>query len=172
MECCCKGMVDNVDKISRCKVVGYWLDDNTVWINIMYTVACSYVGLEEIKPILRPMTDLGKPIVVKGYNHDKEFTPIVELARAYSAPFEIVEVLKILSFNNSTIVEYIMEDDLTYRLKYIYTLDCFQDGCCDMQAEYAVRIKMLRLICFCILCYTACCHGLELRHYLSRVIAT
>lgn len=104
LTCYCTGMADNDGTPSRCKIVGYWLDNDKVWINIMHTVACYYVGFEEIKPILRPMTDLGRPIVVKGYNHDKEFTPIVELARAYSAPFEIVEVLKILSFNNSTSV--------------------------------------------------------------------
>jgi hypothetical protein len=36
--------------------------------------------IENYKPILRPMSDLTKSIVVKGYNDDKKFVPIVALA--------------------------------------------------------------------------------------------
>lgn len=138
LECCCKGMVDNVDKISRCKVVGYWLDDNTVWINIMYTVACSYVGLEEIKPILRPMSDLSKPIIINGYNHNREFIPIEKLARVYEHPWEIVEVFDIKTSKDSTLIEYTMEDVLTYRFAYIHTIDCFFNYCCYTKTEHTI----------------------------------
>ena len=34
-----------------------------------------------VKPILRPLSDITKPIKVDGYNDSKEFVPIVELAK-------------------------------------------------------------------------------------------
>lgn len=37
-------------------------------------------SMPDIKPLLRPISDLTKPIVVKGYNDDKEFVPMVALA--------------------------------------------------------------------------------------------
>lgn len=36
------------------------------------------------KPILRPMTDLIKPIVVEGYNNGYEFVPLLELIKTES----------------------------------------------------------------------------------------
>lgn len=39
------------------------------------------VPLEDFIPILRPMTDLVKPISVKGYNNGAEFIPIIELTK-------------------------------------------------------------------------------------------
>ena len=51
-------------------------------INYPYLSAknCSGQGfkLKEIKPILRPMSDLVTSIAVKGYNGDKEFIPLIE----------------------------------------------------------------------------------------------
>lgn len=44
---------------------------------------CSGQGfkLNKIKPILHPMSDLTNYIVVKGYNNDEEFIPLIELAK-------------------------------------------------------------------------------------------
>ena len=54
-------------------------------INYPYLSAnnCSGQGfkLKEIKPILHPMSDLTNSIAVKGYNEDKEFIPLIELAK-------------------------------------------------------------------------------------------
>lgn len=42
----------------------------------------SYLSVEEeISPILRPLSDLTKTITHKGYNDDKPFIPLVELAK-------------------------------------------------------------------------------------------
>lgn len=38
--------------------------------------------IEDIKPILRPMEDVTREIVVEGYNGDKPFTPLIEIAKA------------------------------------------------------------------------------------------
>lgn len=40
------------------------------------------IGKGTIIPIFRPLSDLTKPITIEGYNDGKEFTPIVELAKA------------------------------------------------------------------------------------------
>lgn len=46
-------------------------------------------SMSDIKPLLRPISDLTKPIVVKGYNDDKAFVPIVALAEtAYKEVFD------------------------------------------------------------------------------------
>lgn len=37
--------------------------------------------IDDAKPILRPLTDLTKPITQKGYNNGEPFVPIVELAK-------------------------------------------------------------------------------------------
>lgn len=54
-------------------------------INYPYLSArnCSGQGLKlkEVKPILRPMSDLVHSITVKGYNEDKEFIPLIEMAK-------------------------------------------------------------------------------------------
>ena len=54
-------------------------------INYPYLSAnnCSGQGfkLKEIKPILRPMSDLIHSIAVKGYNKDREFIPLIEMAK-------------------------------------------------------------------------------------------
>ncbi len=45
------------------------------------------VPISHIIPILRPLSDLTKPIVQENYNGGKEFVPIVELAKiAWSEP--------------------------------------------------------------------------------------
>lgn len=43
-------------------------------------VTCFY-PINHFKPILRPLSDLTKPIKVPGYNDGKEFVPIIELAK-------------------------------------------------------------------------------------------
>ena len=54
----------------------------------MSSLKCSGEGdyLRRIKPILRPMSDLTKSIVVQGYNDDKEFVPIQYLYDMCSTP--------------------------------------------------------------------------------------
>lgn len=42
---------------------------------------CSCVNIKHIKPILRSMSDLNKPITIKGYNNNKKFNPTLELAK-------------------------------------------------------------------------------------------
>jgi len=54
------------------------------WI-IKY-ITFDYLIHERCKPILRPMSDLTKSIVVKGYNDDKEFVPIQHLYDICSTP--------------------------------------------------------------------------------------
>ncbi len=56
---------------------GYSIDckDTWVWIDVLYEL------LEDVSPILHPMNDLNKAIVVDGYNGGKEFIPFVELAK-------------------------------------------------------------------------------------------
>lgn len=54
------------------------------WI-IKY-ITFDYLIHERCKPILHPMSDLTKPIVVKGYNDDKEFVPIQYLYDICSTP--------------------------------------------------------------------------------------
>ena len=59
------------------------------WI-IKY-ITFDYLIHERCKPILRPMSDIIKPIIVKGYNDDKEFVPIVALAeRAFEIEIDAV----------------------------------------------------------------------------------
>lgn len=41
----------------------------------------NWVWTDNFKPILRPMSDLTKSIVVKGYNEDKEFIPVDHLLK-------------------------------------------------------------------------------------------
>lgn len=41
-----------------------------------------------VKPHLRPLRKLVEPIVVKGYNDDKEFVPIIELARIEGCSYD------------------------------------------------------------------------------------
>lgn len=54
-------------------------------INYPYLSArnCSGQGfrLKDVKPILHPMSDLINSIAVKGYNEDKEFIPLIEMAK-------------------------------------------------------------------------------------------
>ena len=54
-------------------------------INYPYLSANNCIGkgfkLKEIKPILRPMSDLVTSIAVKGYNKDREFIPLIEMAK-------------------------------------------------------------------------------------------
>lgn len=54
-------------------------------INYLYLSArnCSGEGfrMKDIKPALHPMSDLIKSIAVKGYNKNKEFIPLIELAK-------------------------------------------------------------------------------------------
>ena len=54
-------------------------------INYPYLSAkkCSGQGfrLSDIKPILHPMSDLIHSIAVKGYNKDREFIPLIEMAK-------------------------------------------------------------------------------------------
>ena len=54
-------------------------------INYPYLSAnnCSGQGfkLKEVKPILHPMSDLINSIAVKGYNKDREFIPLIEMAK-------------------------------------------------------------------------------------------
>ena len=54
-------------------------------INYPYLSArnCSGHGfrLSDIKPILHPMSDLIHSIAVKGYNKDREFIPLIEMAK-------------------------------------------------------------------------------------------
>lgn len=38
-----------------------------------------YKRVSDFKPLLNPMSAMTKPMVVKGYNNDKEFVPIIEL---------------------------------------------------------------------------------------------
>lgn len=39
--------------------------------------------LDDIKPILRPMSDIRKEIIVEGYNNDNPFTPSIILAKSF-----------------------------------------------------------------------------------------
>lgn len=41
-------------------------------------IKCKREYIINIKPILRPMSDLTKPIKVEGYNEEEEFVPILE----------------------------------------------------------------------------------------------
>src|SRR5574344_1043870 len=54
-------------------------------INYPYLSAnnCSGQGfrLKDVKPLLHPMSDLINSIAVKGYNKDREFIPLIELAK-------------------------------------------------------------------------------------------
>ena len=53
-------------------------------------VSNQYDYVDDIKPILHPMTDLIKPMTVKGYNEGKEFVPLFELAKlAYDEVFGV-----------------------------------------------------------------------------------
>ena len=43
--------------------------------------AFDQVDFNSAKPLLRPMSDLIKPIIVEGYNESREFIPAIELAK-------------------------------------------------------------------------------------------
>ena len=79
--------------------------------------------MSDIKPLLRPMSDLTKSIVVKGYNNDKEFVPIVALAER---AFEI-EINNITGFSQSGKcrgVNFIF-DYVEYGFSYSEDIDAF-----------------------------------------------
>ena len=79
-----------------------------------------------IKPLLRSLDSLTKPITVKGYNYDKEFVPIEEIGEldydtyslyyyknhAIRLPFELIQLLLKWHFNifNLEETEYIKID--------------------------------------------------------------
>lgn len=52
--------------------------------NRMVSISWIYRNIDNgIKPILRPMSDLCKPIIVEGYNNDEEFVPLQKIAEIY-----------------------------------------------------------------------------------------
>lgn len=55
-------------------------DINYPYLNSLKCIAHGF-DVNRIKPILHPMSDLTNYIVVKGYNNDEEFIPLVELAK-------------------------------------------------------------------------------------------
>ena len=63
-------------------------DEKDINYPYLSSLKCSGEGdyLRRIKPILRPMSDLTKSIVVQGYNDDKEFVPIQYLYDMCSTP--------------------------------------------------------------------------------------
>jgi len=64
-------------------IKGAGKDTNDINYFYLNSRICSGQGfkLSGIKPILHPMSDLSNYIVVKGYNNDEEFIPLVELAK-------------------------------------------------------------------------------------------
>lgn len=45
-----------------------------------YRTYSDCIWIQDVKPILRPMSDISKEITVKGYNEDKPFIPIIKIA--------------------------------------------------------------------------------------------
>ena len=100
-------------------------DERDINYPYLNSLKCSGEGdyLRKIKPILRPMSDLTKSIVVKGYNDDKEFVPIVALAER---AFEI-EINNITGFSQSGKcrgVNFIF-DYVEYGFSYSEDIDAF-----------------------------------------------
>ena len=100
-------------------------DEKDINYPYLSSLKCSGEGdyWRRIKPILRPMSDLTKPIVVKGYNDDKEFVPIVALAER---AFEI-EINNITGFSQSGKcrgVNFIF-DYVEYGFSYSEDIDAF-----------------------------------------------
>ena len=86
----------NVLRMDALQVIGYNVWAHQRYINgkkdekdINYThlnsLNCSGEGnlLKKIKPILRPMIDLINSIIVKGYNNNKPFVPLIDMAKYY-----------------------------------------------------------------------------------------
>lgn len=51
------------------------------------------VEYSDFKPILRPLSDLTKPITVEGYNDGKEFVPMEELQKLYPASMKEIRMI-------------------------------------------------------------------------------
>jgi len=58
-------------------------DKNDINYPHLSSLKCTGEGnlLKKIKPILRPMIDLTNSIIVKGYNNNKPFVPLIDMAK-------------------------------------------------------------------------------------------
>ena len=110
-------------------------DERDINYPYLKSLNCSGEGdyLRRIKPILRPMSDLTKSIVVKGYNDDKEFVPLAELKKtAYK------EVYDGYVTNESVLKE--IEPNPKSDGSYMIDNFSFKDGMFEM-LEYGEVIK-------------------------------
>lgn len=114
---------------------GYSIGYHGVWVDLQekegdYPLC---VLLEDVFPILRPMSDIIKPIIVEGYNEGKEFIPLVELAKlAYK---EIYSEYSIGDFNTKKI-EPNPKSDGSYQIGHF----SYKDGMFEF-LEYGEVVK-------------------------------
>lgn len=76
------GEEEDDDILAVFTIIGLEKLKTFTWVKMYNNVSYQ---ISSVKPILRPMTDLIKPIVVEGYNNDEEFVPLVELAKNRSS---------------------------------------------------------------------------------------
>lgn len=88
-------IVPTISKTYRGRLVTCFAEKNSFMLSC--GAGLFKVGIEEIKPVLHPMTDLTKSIMVPGYHEDAMFVPLVELAR--QSLYDVYEYsLKILNY--------------------------------------------------------------------------
>ena len=72
--------------------------------------------MKDVKPYLRPLSQLTKPITQKDYNGGKEFVPIEEIKEWYNyQPSSYIKNLKIIQ-RNGIITLFGLEDDESYEV--------------------------------------------------------
>ena len=100
-------------------------DERDINYPYLNSLNCSGKGyyLRRIKPVLHPISDLTKSIVVKGYNDNKKFVPIVALAeRAFE--IEIDDVTGFVQSGKCRGVSFIF-DYVEYGFSYSEDIDAF-----------------------------------------------
>ena len=82
LKCHLMGCHDSNEKPILLTLYGIEHTNTGVWVTCFDEKDIMDTGeIEELFPILHPLSDLTKPITVPGYNDGKEFVPIVELAK-------------------------------------------------------------------------------------------
>lgn len=128
LKCCSSG--EYTDELSTLFTInGYSIDYHGIWVELDSLCAL----LEYVSPILHPINDLNKTIVVDGYNNGKEFIPLVELAKVgyeevYSDSLDIELAMDEIGFS--------LKEDGSYQIGHF----SFKNGMFEM-LEYGEVVK-------------------------------